>query len=600
MKKKIFIMIGIIAISLLTWTVVSYWQNRQTIKKSPQNISDVINTTGMPLSLPEGFSISILTDEVPGARVMAMDSFGNIWVSQTSQGTVSLIEISEGKVQRVNVVLHDLNRPHGLAIDPQNPFSMYVAEEDKVSLVHLYSDRPIEKIIDLPSGGNHFTRTLGFGPDDRLYVSIGSTCDVCNEEDERHAAIYSLNRDGSDFKKHASGLRNAVFFTWSYVDGRMWATEMGRDRLGDDLPPDEINIIREGENYGWPTCYGKNIHDTDFDKNTYIRNPCQEPFEIPSYIDIQAHSAPLGLGFVPEEGWPEEYWYDLFVAYHGSWNRSEPTGYKIVRMKLDAQGRYSGTDDFISGWLTDEGALGRPVDIMIQPGGVMYVSDDHAGVIYKISSIRDATVNSFKECADAGYPILESYPRQCRNGDQTFVEDIGNELEKTDLIRISSPRPNSVISSPLTITGEARGYWFFEASFPVKLLDGNGNEIAVHYAEAQSEWMTENFVPFHSELSFAKPQTENGVLVLEKDNPSGLSEHADELRIPIIFDQGSKINNCIVTGCSSQICSDKEVITTCEFNPEYACYQNTRCERQNNGQCGWTQTQELTSCLQNN
>jgi glucose/arabinose dehydrogenase len=168
------------------------------------------------------------------------------------------------------------------------------------------------------------------------------------------------------------------------VSGDIWATEMGRDGLGDNLPPDEINVIHEGKFYGWPICYGKNVHDAAFDTNTYIRNPCQEPTETPSTIDLQAHSAPLGIAFVPEEGWPEDYWYNALVSYHGSWNRSEPTGYKIMRYKLDARGNYLGSEDFLSGFLTKSGALGRPVDILIQPAGTIYVSDDKAGVIYRI------------------------------------------------------------------------------------------------------------------------------------------------------------------------------------------------------------------------
>lgn len=194
-----------------------------------------------------------------------------------------------------------------------------------------------------------------------------------------------MNPDGTDWREEAKGLRNSVFFTWSDVDGRMWATDMGRDGLGDDTPPDEINIITRESNYGWPICYGQNIHDTDFDKNTYIRNPCMSPFETPAHIDLPAHVAPLGLAFIPEEGWPEEYWYNLLVAEHGSWNKKEPVGYKIVRVILDAKGNYKGTEDFLSGFLTkDNKALGRPVDIITHPGGVMYISDDHAGVIYRV------------------------------------------------------------------------------------------------------------------------------------------------------------------------------------------------------------------------
>lgn len=183
----------------------------------------------------------------------------------------------------------------------------------------------------------------------------------------------------------ARGLRNSVFFTWHPVTQKLWATEMGRDNLGDNTPPDEINIIEEGKTYGWPNCYGKNIHDSEFDKKVYVRNPCMEPFETPSTIDIPAHSAPLGLAFIPSNSdWPKEYWGNLLVAYHGSWNRSTPTGYKVVRHKFNEKGDYQGVEDFITGWLTPKGALGRPVDILVRPDGTLYLSDDKAGVIYKI------------------------------------------------------------------------------------------------------------------------------------------------------------------------------------------------------------------------
>jgi glucose/arabinose dehydrogenase len=270
-----------------------------------------------------------------------------------------------------------------------------VAETEKLVQYDLVFDdkekiyRPLnpEKILDLPKGGRHFTRTLLFLPypqDHKLLISVGSTCDVCFEKDERNGTILVYDFKTKESKIYAKGLRNSVFLTLHPVTGKVWATEMGRDWLGDDLPPDEINIIEEGKNYGWPICYGKNIHDDNFDKNVYIRNPCMEPFETPSYIDIPAHSSPLGLAFFPEEGWPEDYWYNLLVAYHGSWNRTVPTGYKIVRYILDSQGNYLGEEDFITGWLQENEAIGRPVDILIKPGGIIYISDDKAGVIYKV------------------------------------------------------------------------------------------------------------------------------------------------------------------------------------------------------------------------
>ncbi|MDP2864227.1 MAG: GerMN domain-containing protein [bacterium] len=158
---------------------------------------------------------------------------------------------------------------------------------------------------------------------------------------------------------------------------------------------------------------------------------------------------------------------------------------------------------------------------------------------FKPGEVPTFNINNFEECVSAGYPVLESYPRQCKTPEgKTFTEDIGNELEKSDLIKTNTPRPNQAIQSPIVIEGEARGLWFFEASFPVKLLDGNGNLIATTIAQAQGDWVTEDFVPFEAELHFELPVTEKGTLILEKDNPSGLPENADELRIPVKFKVG--------------------------------------------------------------
>lgn len=194
----------------------------------------------------------------------------------------------------------------------------------------------------------------------------------------------------------------------------LWATEMGRDLIGDDVPPDEINIIKEGSFYGWPYCYGKSVRDTTFSdpkglnlfgfQGLTLSNVCQKA--VPSHIDIPAHSAPLGLAFIPSEGiislaaatkivptalWSVAYRGDLLVAYHGSWNRSEPTGYKVVRMKLDEERNYEGTEDFITDWftparpgLTSAGAFGRPVDLLFDQKGNFYISDDKAGVVYRV------------------------------------------------------------------------------------------------------------------------------------------------------------------------------------------------------------------------
>ncbi|MFZ3016012.1 MAG: PQQ-dependent sugar dehydrogenase [Minisyncoccia bacterium] len=394
MKKIILIIIIVI---LLIFGIKFYTQNLRGIwplVKTPNTpiakLADPTIYKNLNLNLPPNFSISIFAQNIPGARVMAFDNSNNIWVSQTSQGKISELILNNGEIQSQKVIFSGLRNPHGLAFDPENPNILYIAEETQISKVTITPTvGKLQKIIDLPAGSRHFTRTLGFGPDGKLYVSIGSTCDVCNESDPRIASIYSLNKDGSNFKQLAKGLRNSVFFTFNKNDGKIWATEMGHDYLGDNIPPDEINTFNLKSsttlNYGWPICYGQNIHDTTFDKNTYIRNPCMIPFEIPSFFDIQAHSAPLGLSFVPDNNsWPKEYSHNLIVAFHGSWNRTTPTGYKVVRFILDNKENILKQEDFITGWLTPSGAVGRPVDIVFNNKGELYITDDDSGLIYKV------------------------------------------------------------------------------------------------------------------------------------------------------------------------------------------------------------------------
>ena len=358
-----------------------------------------------PLQVPDEFAISLFAKNVSGARVMAIDSHGNLWVSRTKEGIVTLLEIENGRVVGQADIFKNMKNPHGLAFDPKHPNILYIAEEDKISFVDIYtvgetSERASpSKIVDLPGAGRHFTRTLLFDNDGNLFVSIGSTCDVCQETDERISTVMKVvfedeYRTKAHLEEYATGLRNSVFLALHPQTEKIWATEMGRDNLGDNIPPDEVNIIENGKNYGWPNCYGKNIHDDAFDKNIYIRNPCMEPFETASHIDLPAHSAALGLAFVPPNSqWPQEYWNNLLVAYHGSWNRTVPTGYKVVRYVLDANGQWSGDkpieEDFIAGWLKGgKESYGRPVDLLVQKDGSLYISDDKAAIIYKVQYLE--------------------------------------------------------------------------------------------------------------------------------------------------------------------------------------------------------------------
>ncbi len=397
--KKIFLAVLVIVVAaMITMAGSFYWRNVRgvwpAVGSPPRDIAAMVNTSGMPLTLPPGFAVSIFASGLGHPRALCHDSAGNLLASITAEGKVVALpdRNHDGVADEIVTVVEGLDRPHGMATYGPGGRTLYIAESDEVA-AYDYDQKNLKavnkrKIVDLPDDGMHFSRTILFMPppnERRLLISVGSDCNACIERDWRRAKILVCDADGGEPKAFASGLRNAVFMAVHPATKQIWATEMGRDWLGDNEPPDEIDIIEEGKNYGWPTCYGKNVHDTEFDHNVYVRNPCMEPFETPSYIDIPAHSAPLGLAFFPEEGWPAEYRHDLLVAYHGSWNRTVPTGYKVVRFHLDARGNYLGAEDFITGWLVGERkALGRPVDVSIEPGGVIYISDDKAGLIYRV------------------------------------------------------------------------------------------------------------------------------------------------------------------------------------------------------------------------
>jgi glucose/arabinose dehydrogenase len=405
MKKPVVILGIILAIAGLG-AAAFYWQNLRgagpAVLPPPRDIAkvlekaktapdgDAVNPAAFPLKLPPGFTLSLFARDLKGARVLALDPEGNLLVSLTSQGRVVALpdHNGDGVADTAVTVLEGLNKPHGLAFGPGETPRLYVAETHQVA-AYDYDPEKItathqEKIADLPPGGRHFTRSLVFLPGSRgrrLLISVGSSCDVCEEKDPRYASIQAVDAGGGDLETFASGLRNSVFMAVHPRSRHVWATEMGRDYLGDDLPPDEINLILKGGHYGWPYCYGKRIHDDQFDPDGVHREFCVET--IPSFIDLPAHSAPLGLAFFPA-AWPKQFRYNLLVAYHGSWNRTEPTGYKVVLHRLDIDGNPVAAEDFITGWLTPAGALGRPVDILITDDGIIYISDDKAGVVYRV------------------------------------------------------------------------------------------------------------------------------------------------------------------------------------------------------------------------
>ncbi len=367
-------------------------------KPEPTPTPRAIDETNLPLTLPDGFRISLFTPNPLGPiRFMAFSPDGILFVSMPSAGglysgdrtggkILALPDLDQdGKADEARAVLTGFSDlPHGIAF--HNGY-LYVAEEHSISRYPYLSDgnvgEPEVIVEDLSSGIGHLSRTIGFNPAGEMYVSVGSSCNVCEEQSKRRAVILEFDSTESNGRVFAEGIRNAVGFVLHPVTGEIWATENARDLLGDDLPPDEINIVREGNHYGWPYCYGQNIPDPEYGDASLCSTTK------PSTHDIQAHSVPLGLRFVQSSQFPEEWQGDLLVAYHGSSNRSELTGYKVVRLKVEGD-KIVGEEDFITGWLRLEGlVLGRPVDLIFDSDGALYISDDKTGVIYRVTKTQE-------------------------------------------------------------------------------------------------------------------------------------------------------------------------------------------------------------------
>lgn len=340
------------------------------------------------LKLPEGFRIGLFASSLDEPRMMALSTDGRLFVTEMGGGRVTILPDAngDGRADKHIIYATGLNRPHGIAF--QGGY-LYVAETDRV-VRYPYKDgddkspKPQVIVSGIPSGRGHSTRTITFGPDGKLYLSVGSSCNVCIETDPLRAAIIRYNADGSGRKVYATGLRNSVGLTLRPGTSELWATDNGRDYLGDDLPPEEVNVIREGGFYGWPYAYGDRVPDPDFGS----RSPNKVKSTIPPKIAIQAHSAPLGLTFYTGDQFPKEYQGNLFVAYHGSWNRSIPTGYKVVRFVVQDGQVVGGQRDFITGWLSGGSAWGRPVDVLVGRDGSLFITDDDGGRIYRVTYSR--------------------------------------------------------------------------------------------------------------------------------------------------------------------------------------------------------------------
>lgn len=340
-------------------------------------------------------------------RMMAFDASGNLYVSFPNKNMVLMLtdEDKNGVADKSTLVSNQLNAPHGLTFIGDK---LYVANQDGVVVLeknneHWPSKPPINIINNLPTGG-HTLKSLKLGPDGLLYIQVGSSCNVCQEHDALRATILRYTPEGkpagalTTLGRHApnpiyaSGLRNSQGFTWHPISRKMFATNEGADNrseikngiTNDELPPEHLNQIEAGKNYGWPYCWADSsklrimFSDPNFVRDTDYCRTTTAPA-----ITFTSHSTPIGISFLHNANVPSEYKQDAIVALHGSWNRQKPSGYKLVRVKFNDDNPIA-VEDFATGWLNNETSWGRPVDVIVGPDGAVYVSDDRAGLIYRI------------------------------------------------------------------------------------------------------------------------------------------------------------------------------------------------------------------------
>ncbi len=336
------------------------------------------------LELPPGFVISIYADNLPNARSLALGDDGVVYVSTRQAGKIYALQDSnnDGKVDKTYTLATNLYLPNGIAYKAG---ALYVAQPHRIIRFdqigkHLNSPPKPSVIFDqLPADKHHGWKYLRFGPDNKLYSAVGAPCNICDPKQPIYGSLFRLNADGSDFEIIAHGVRNSVGFDWQPHTQHLYFTENGRDELGDDVPPDELNRwSASGEHFGYPYCHGGDILDPQFGGD----KKCSQ-FVAPAW-KFKAHNAPLGMRFYRGKQFPAQYKDQLFVAQHGSWNRSQADGYRIALVNFENQKPVS-EQVFISGWLTKSGqVIGRPVDILELPDGSLLVSDDKLGLVYQI------------------------------------------------------------------------------------------------------------------------------------------------------------------------------------------------------------------------
>lgn len=349
-----------------------------------------VQETGKPeladIKLPDGFHINYFAVDVDNARSLCMGAKGTIFVSTRNAGKVYALvdEDNDGRADKKYILAEDMNSPNGVAFLNG---SLYVAEISKVWRFDNIEDnlatppKPVLINDSFPTDGHHGWKYIAFGPDGKLYVPVGAPCNICDahKKDWRYNSILRMNPDGSGLEQYATGVRNSVGFTWHPVTKEMWFTDNGRDLMGDDVPPDELNHApQKGMNFGYPYCHGGTVKDPEYGNE----HACSE-FVAPVQ-NLSPHTASLGLKFYTGNMFPAEYKNQIFIAEHGSWNRSTPMGYRVTLVKLQGNKAIS-YEVFAEGWHKDGKAWGRPVDVLQLKDGSLLVSDDYGGAIYRIT-----------------------------------------------------------------------------------------------------------------------------------------------------------------------------------------------------------------------
>jgi len=332
------------------------------------------------IKLPPGFEIGVFAANLPGARSLALGGNGVLFVGSRGD-RVYAVRYSGAKATAVTTVASGLRTPNGVAV---RDGALYVGEVSRILRFddiekNLGSAKPVIVTDRFPREGHHGAKFIRFGPDGFLYVPVGAPCNIC-EPDSRHGLISRIKPDGSGYEVFASGIRNSVGFDWDPRSKELWFTDNGGDMLGDDLPSDELNHApRAGMNFGYPYCHQGDSADPEFGR----KHACAE--FTPPAAKLGPHVASLGMRFYTGTAFPAEYRNNVFVAEHGSWNRSKKIGYRVARVVVEG-GRAVEHQIFAEGWLgADESVWGRPVDIEVMPDGSLLVSDDDAGVIYRIA-----------------------------------------------------------------------------------------------------------------------------------------------------------------------------------------------------------------------